>query len=81
MSIQHAIATILLILGVMELVDSVRTLLNPSPDIERDTALSKKLFSPYTRYWIGRYHSGFNGLTAGVGLIVLAAILYFGQWI
>ena len=80
MSIQHVIAIIFLILGVMEVADSVRTLLNPSPDIEHDTALSKKLFSPYTRYWIGRYQAGLNGLTAGIGFLVLAAILYFGQW-
>jgi hypothetical protein len=66
------------ILGVIMFIGGVRTLLNKSPDIDHDSALSNKLMSPYTRYWIGRYYAGLAGIGAGFAFLVLAAGLYFG---
>ena len=51
--------------------------MNDAPDIERDSALSKRLLAPYTRYWIGRYYAPFNGIVSGLLLIGVAALVYF----
>jgi hypothetical protein len=66
----------LIVVGAFLVVEGVRTLLNRSPDIDHDSALDKKLLSPYTRYWIGRYYSGFQLLGSGIGILLLAAFLY-----
>lgn len=65
------------VLGIVMFVSGVRTLLNRSPDLERDSFLSKRLLSPYTRYWIGRYYAGLAGIGAGFAFLVLAVGLYF----
>jgi hypothetical protein len=80
MIFQKIIALILLILGILEIVESIRTFIDPSPDIEHDSVLSKRLLSPYTRYWIGRYSAGLHGMAAGIGFLVLAAIFYWVRW-
>jgi uncharacterized membrane protein YfcA len=76
--IQHIPSIGFGILGLVMFISGVRTLLNRSPDIDHDSVLSKKLISPYTRYWIGRYYAGLAGVGAGFAFIVLAAGLYFG---
>jgi hypothetical protein len=60
-------------------VSGVRSLLNRSPDLERDSFLSKKLLSPYTRYWIGRYYAGLTGIGACFAFLALAVILYLAK--
>ena len=76
---KEILVLLLIIIGVVFIITSIRTLLNKLPDMEHDTALSKRLLSPYTRYWIGRYYAGFNGILAGVTLLAMAIILYLSK--
>ena len=75
-SLTAVVIVALIVVGAFLVVEGVRTLLNRSPDIDHDSVLDKKLLSPYTRYWIGRYYSGFQLLGAGIGILLLAAFLY-----
>jgi hypothetical protein len=56
-----------------------KTLLNKSPDIKQDSAVDKWLFSPYTRYFLGRYYAGGQLLAAGVFCSVVAFIIYISK--
>jgi hypothetical protein len=42
-----------------------------------DSALDKRLLSPKTRYFIGRYLSGTQALGAGLGLMLFGVLLQF----
>jgi hypothetical protein len=76
--IKTVITAILVLIGAREVISNLRIMLsNKPPDIEHDSALSKYLFSPYTRYWIGRYHGPFEGIVSGLLLIAVAALIYF----
>jgi hypothetical protein len=66
--------------GVRSIVDGVRTLSNKSPDIEHDSESEKRLLSPYTRYWISRWYTGFTFVRAGVGFVLFATLLWFAKW-
>jgi len=56
-----------------------KTLLSKSPDIEHDSAVDKRLFSPHTRYFLGRYYAGGQLLAAGVFCFVAAFIIYISK--
>ena len=66
-------------IAVYFLVSGVRTLSNKNVDIEHDSSLSKKLLSPYNRYWIGRYYAGLSGIGAGFAFMALAVILFLAS--
>jgi hypothetical protein len=57
----------------------LKTLLDKSPDIEHDSKLDKWLFSPYTRYFLGRYYAGGQLLAAGLFCFVAAYIVYIAR--
>ena len=42
-----------------------------------DSALDKRLLSPETRYFLGRYISGTQAIGAGLGLIFFGVLLQF----
>ena len=46
-------------------------------DISKDCDTDKKLLSEETRYFMGRYYSGFGLMATGAGAIALGLILYF----
>ena len=66
----------LTVAGIGLIVEGVRTVTNKSPDIEHDSAVDKRLFSSYTRYFLGRYYAGGQLLAAGVFCFVAAFIIY-----
>ena len=72
-------AVLLAVDGIRSIIEGVRTLANKSPDIEHDSESEKKLLSPYTRYWISRWYDGSVFLRAGIGFLLLAALLYFAK--
>ena len=70
-------AVLLAVDGIRSIVEGVRTLANKSPDIEHDSESEKKLLSPYTRYWISRWYNGSVFLRAGIGFLLLAALIIY----
>jgi hypothetical protein len=48
-------------------------------DISKDSKWDKKHLSPETRYFIGRYYAGFQGVVGGVAAIALGLILLWSH--
>ncbi len=48
-------------------------------DISKDSNFDKKVFSEKNRYFLGRYHAGFQAIIAGLGAIALGLIIYFSK--
>jgi len=69
----------LIIIGLLSLVSAIRTFLDKSPNIDKDSEVSKMSLSPYSRYWIARYYMGINRLVIAMGLLVFAAIFFFSS--
>lgn len=44
-----------------------------------DSDIDRKLFSPRTRYIMGRYISNIKLLTAGIGMIILGIVLNYSS--
>jgi hypothetical protein len=78
-SLNSAAVVVLTIAGIGLIVEGVRTLANKSPDIEHDSSVDKRLFSPHTRYFLGRYYAGGQLLAAGVFCFVAAFITYIAK--
>ena len=67
---------VLTAVGIWFIIEGVRTLANKSPDIEHDSAVDKRLFSPYTRYFLARYYAGGQLFAAGFFCFAAAFIIY-----
>jgi hypothetical protein len=63
----------LAVVGLYLIVDSIRMILSSSTD-QPD---AHNILTPSAERWIDRYYNGFDMLKAGVGLAVLAAIIFF----
>ncbi len=70
---------VLIAAGVALVIEGGRTLSNKSPDIENDSTVDKRLFSSYTRYFLGRYYAGGQLLAAGLFCFVAAFIIYISK--
>jgi len=80
----NLVGVMCILIGILALSYGTRTLLSrrfyESEEAKRtfkDTTLSKQLFSPSTRYFIGRYLSGMQLVGGGFGLIALGVALQF----
>ena len=71
--------SILLVLGgIVSLVYGTLTVLGvTNNDLSKDSDLDKKLLSEKSRYFLGRYYTGFKFISAGAGAIALGLIIYF----
>jgi hypothetical protein len=76
---KNVLIVILMIAGIALSWIGVKTLLDKSPDIERDSKLDKWLFSSHTRYFLGRYYAGGQLLMAGLFCFVAAFIVYIAK--
>ena len=47
--------------------------------IAKDSDLTKNLFTESSRYFIGRYWSGFGFIIVGLGVVAFAVILYMSK--
>ena len=65
----------LTVAGIWSIVEGVHTLANKSPDIEHDSTVDKRLFSPYTRYFLGSLLR--KRTTVGGRRILLRRRLYY----
>jgi len=66
--------------GIASLVYGTMTVLGvTNNDLSKDSDLDKKLLSEKSRYFLGRYYTGFKFITAGAGAIALGLIIYFGH--
>ncbi len=74
--------SILLVLGgIASLVYGTLTVLGvTNNDLSKDSDFDKKLLSEKSRYFLGRYYTGFKFITAGLGAIALGLIIYFSHW-
>jgi hypothetical protein len=70
---------VLTVVGIWFIVEGVRTLANKSPDIEHDSAVDKRLFSSYTRYFLARYYAGGQMLATGIFCFIAAFIIYISK--
>jgi len=50
-------------------------------DVTKDSEMDKKIFrlSDKTRYFIGRYYAGIQGIIGGLGLVLLGIILFLNE--
>src|SRR5216684_3697860 len=79
--VAHNDMSILLVLGgIASLVYGTLTVLGVTNDLSRDSDLDKKLLSERSRYFLGRYYTGFEFITAGLGAFALGLIIYFSHW-
>lgn len=65
-----AIGVVSLIYGLLKITGLKRE------DTSKDTEFDKKALSEKSRYFLGRYYAGIQGIIGGMGLIVLGLILY-----
>jgi hypothetical protein len=71
---------LLVVGGIASLVYGTMTVLGvTNNDLSKDSDLDKKLLSEKSRYFLGRYYTGFKFITAGAGAIALGLIIYFGH--
>jgi hypothetical protein len=73
-------AIFFIVAGVVAFVYGAMTALGViKTDISKDSSYDKKYLSQKSRYFIGRYWSGMQGMIAGIGAVGLGLILYFSQ--
>jgi len=71
---------LLVVGGIASLVYGILTVLGvTNNDLSKDSDLDKKLLSEKSRYFLGRYFTGFKFISAGAGAIALGLIIYFGH--
>jgi hypothetical protein len=71
---------LLVILGIISATYGLLNVLGRTKqDLSKDSTIDKKLFSAYTRYFIGRYYAGIQFMLAGLGAIALGLIILFSH--
>ena len=71
---------LLVVGGIASLVYGTMTVLGvTNNDLSKDSDLDNKLLSEKSRYFLGRYYTGFKFITAGAGAIALGLIIYFSH--
>ena len=77
---KNDMSILLVIGGIVSLAYGSLTILGiTNNDLSKDSALDKKLLSEESRYFLGRYYTGFKFITAGLGAIALGFIVYFSH--
>ena len=75
--IKNNMSILFIIGGVLSFVYGTLTVLGfTNNDISKDSDMDKKLLSKDTRYFVGRYYSGFGLMGTGVAAALLGWILY-----
>jgi hypothetical protein len=73
-------AIFLVVAGIGSLIYGLLNILGlTKTDVSKDSDMDKKLMSEETRYFLGRYYTGFKFISAGAGAIALGLIIYFGH--
>ena len=71
---------LLVVGGIASLVYGILTVLGvTNNDLSKDSDLDKNLLSEKSRYFLGRYYTGFKFISAGAGAIALGLIIYFSH--